>query len=136
MLLGQALGGHLAEDEDDHRQHNGGHRGAPEVINELDEQHRADGCGHVVDNVVADEDGGQQLVVVLRQSQGLGCPPVAGVRLGTQADAVEGGEGRLGGGEVGGHGHQEDKCDNHAYTGTVKFHVENINSAFFLKLNT
>ena len=136
VLLGQALGGDLAEDEDDHGEHNGGHRGTPDAVNELDEQHRADGGGHVVDNVVANQNGGQQLVVVLRKGQGLGRPPVSGVRLGAKADAVEGGEGGLRGGEIGGHSHQDDECDNHAYTGTVKFHVEKINSAFFSKLNT
>ena len=113
LLLGQALGGDLAEDQDDHGEHDGGHRGAVGRAHVLGEEDGAQGGGRDVHDVVADEDGGQQTVVVLRQGQGAGGPAVSGVGLALQADAVEGGEGGLGGGEVGGKGHhQEHGCDH------------------------
>ena len=127
-LLGQALGRDLAKDQDHHSEHDGGHRGPPHVIQQPDEQHRADGGGHVVDDVVSDEDGGQQLVIVLRQSQGPGSPLVPVVRPALQADPVQGGKGGLCGGEVSGHGHEDDKSNGHSNTGTV--HGGQINSAF------
>ena len=47
-LLGQALGRDLAKDQDHHSEHDGGHRGPPHVIQQPDEQHRADGGGRVM----------------------------------------------------------------------------------------
>ena len=133
VFLGQALGGDLAENQDHHREHCGGHRGTPDIVDELDKQHRADGGGHVVDNVVADEDGGEELVVVLRQVQGALGPPVTVVRLVFQADAVKRGKGRLCGGKIGGHHHEKNQGGNHAYTGSV--HVGRINSAFYFNIS-
>ena len=106
-FLGQALGGDLAEDEHHHGEHDGGHRRAVRLADELDEQQGGQGGGHVVDDVVADEDGGEQLVVILGQGQGLFRLFVAVVSAALQADAVEGGEGRLRGGKVAGHGHHQ-----------------------------
>ena len=56
-LLGQALGGDFAEDQDDHREHCGGDGRAALGTGQLDEQHGADGGGCVVDDVVSDQDG-------------------------------------------------------------------------------
>ena len=128
VFLGQALGGNLAENQDHDGEHRGGHRGTPHIVDELDKKHRADGGGHVVDDVVADEDGRQKLVIVLRQVQGALGSPVPVVRPVFQADAVERGKGRLGGGKIGGHHHKKNQGGNHAYTGTV--HVGHINSTF------
>ena len=50
-------------------QHNGGHGRSSHLINQVDKEYRADGGGHVVDDVIADKQGGEQLVVVLRQSR-------------------------------------------------------------------
>ena len=61
---------------------------------QLDKQHRADGGGRVVDDVVADEDGGEQPVVIVRQGQGPGGALVAVVGPGFQADPVQGGKRR------------------------------------------
>ena len=63
-VLGNALGGDLAEDQHHHRHHHGGD-GGTRVAVVLHEQHRADGGGGDVDDVVADEDGGQQPVILL-----------------------------------------------------------------------
>ena len=101
-LLGQTLGSHLAEDQDHDGQHRGGHRGALPRADELDKQHGADGGGHVVDDVVADEEGGEQPVEIGCQGQGPGGALVAVVGPGFQADAVEGCKSGLRGGEVGG----------------------------------
>ena len=131
ILLGQALGGDLAEDQDDDGQDNGGDSGTADVVDQLDEQHRADGGGHVVDDVVADEDGGQQAVIVLRQLQRAGGPAVAVVRFVLQTDAVERGKGGLGCGKIPGHGHQGHQGDEHCDTGTV--HKGRINSTFMKK---
>ena len=101
-LLGQALGRHLAEDQDHHGQHRGGHRGTLGAADELDKQHRANGGGHVVDDVVADEQGGEQPVVIGCQGQGPGGALVAVVGPGFQADTVQGCKSGLRGGEIGG----------------------------------
>ena len=99
-LLGQALGGDLAEDQDHHGQHNGGHGRSSHLINQVDKEYRADGGGHVVDDVIADKQGGEQLVVVLRQSQGTGRPLVASVCPALEPHPVQGGKGGLRGREI------------------------------------
>ena len=48
-----------------------------------------EGGGGDVDNVVADQNGGQQLVILLRQLQGFDRTAAAVVRPVLQADAVE-----------------------------------------------
>ena len=65
IFLCQALGGDLAKDEDHDGQYRSGYRGAALFIKQLDKQYRADGGRYVVDNIVADEDSRQQLVVLL-----------------------------------------------------------------------
>ncbi len=68
-VLRNAFGRDLAENED----HNGddyrGKRRA-DVAVKPNEQHRADGRGGDVDDVVADEDGRKQLVIAFRQPAG------------------------------------------------------------------
>ena len=106
VFLGQALGGDLAEDQNDHGQDNGGDGGTADIVDQLDKQYRADGGGHVVDDVVADQDGGKQAVIVLRQLQCAGGPAVAVVRFVFQSDTVERGKCGFGCGKIPGHGHQ------------------------------
>ena len=93
-------------------------------------QHGGHGGGGDVHHVVADEDGGQQLVIVLRQLQRPGGPEVPVIGPCFQPDAVEGGEGRLGGGKIGGKNDKNDEGRKHTNTGTVKVHGKKINSAF------
>ena len=113
VFLGQALGGNLAEDQNDDGQHRSGHRGAAGLTDEPDKQHGADGGGHVVDNVVADEDGGEQLVVILRQRQRFGSPAVAVFGAVFQTDAVERCKGRFCSGKITGHGDQGQQGHDH-----------------------
>ena len=129
-LLGKAFGRDLAKDQNDHRQHHGGRRRAV-LVKPLGKQHRGNGGGGNIHDVVADEDGGEQLVILLCQRKGAGRPGVALVRPVLQPDAVEGCKCRFGGGEVGRQGHKNHKGYGHRGTGTV--HLGRINSAFFIE---
>ena len=100
-LLGDGLGGYLAEDQHGHRQHHGGHGGAVALAHQIREEHGAHGGGGDVDDVVADEDGGEQAVIVLRHAQRQRRAAVSCFRLALEADLVEAGKGGLRGGEVG-----------------------------------
>ena len=105
-LLGQALGGHFAKDQHDDRQHNGRHRCAPLGTQHLGKQDGADGSGGDVHDIVADEDGGKQLIVLLRHGQHPGGRGIAVLGAAFQADLIQGGKCGLGCGEKGGEYHQ------------------------------
>ena len=112
MLLGQALGGDLAEDQHHQRQHHRGDGGAVRGV-QLGEEHRAHGGRGDVHDVVADEDGGDQPVVVVRQLHGQLGLFVPGVGPALHPDLVHAGERGLRGGEIGGHRHEhDDGCDH------------------------
>ena len=113
VLLGQALGGDLTEDQNDNGEHSGGNRRAAGLADQPDKQHGADGSSHVVDDVVADENGGEQLVVILRQRQRSGGPAVAVFGAVFQTDAVERCKGRFCGGKIAGHGDQGQQGHDH-----------------------
>ena len=100
-VLGDALGGDLAEDQHHHRHHHGGDGGSrfPVVPHE---QHGTDGRSGDVDNIVADKDGGQQPVVLLQQAARQRRVPAALLRHSPQARGVGGGKGRLRGRKIGG----------------------------------
>ena len=119
VLFGHALGGDLAKDQNNHGQH---HRGDQRTVvqKQLGEQNGAHGGGRDVHDVVADQVGGQELVVVLRDAQGQGSPLVAAVRPALEPDAVERGKGGLGGGEKGGEDHEDHKGGDHTDTGWVQ----------------
>ena len=108
-LLCKALGGHLAKDQNHNGQHEGGHRRAPLRVQQAGEQHCANGCCGNVDDIVADEDGGEQLVVLFRHSQHAGCCRIAVLGAAFQADLVQGRKCGLRGGEKGGKCHQNDQ---------------------------
>ncbi len=100
-FLGQTLGGDLAKDEDDDGENCCGQHGTVVAVKLGEEDGSHGGSGDVHD-VVADEDGGQQAVIVLGQHQGQSGPAVSVFRLAFQADLVQGSKGCLGGGEIGG----------------------------------
>ena len=105
-LLGKALGGHLAKDQHHHGQHHGGHRSAPLCTQHLGENDGADrSCGNVHD-IVADEDGGKQLIVFFSHCQHPGGRGIAVLGAAFQADLIQGRKCGLGGGEKGGECHQ------------------------------
>ena len=74
-VLGDGLGGDLTEDQHDDRDGGGGDQGAVVVGEGLilgvhaqgDDEHRGDGGQKDVDQIVTDQDGGDQAVVVLAQ---------------------------------------------------------------------
>ena len=101
--------GHLAKDQNHNGQHEGGHRRAPLRVQQAGEQHCANGCCGNVDDIVADEDGGEQLVVLFRHSQHAGCCRIAVLSTAFQADLVQGRKCGLRGGEKGGKCHQNDQ---------------------------
>ena len=53
------------------------------------------------EDVLSNEDGGKDPVILLRHGKGFGRPLIAVLRLGLQTDTVQGGKGRFGGGKVG-----------------------------------
>ena len=105
-LLGQALGAHLAEDQHHDGQHDGGDRSTPLCTQHLGENDGADrGCGNVHD-VVAHQNGGQELIVFFCHCQHTGGRAVAIVGPAFQADLIQGRKCGLGCGEKGGERHQ------------------------------
>ena len=118
-LLGQALGGHLAKDQHHHCQHQGGHGGTTLLAQPMGKKDGADRGGADVHDVVADEDGGKQLVVFFRQGQHPGGRAVTVLGTAFQADLIQGRKSGLGGGEKGGKGHQEHQRYNERHTAIV-----------------
>ena len=111
-LTGHAAGPDLAEQQDDHRQHHRRNDGAPQGPQGPDQEQDAQGGGCQVGDGVAYQDGGKELVVLLRHGQHPrgGCVPVLGAAL--EPDLVQGGKGGLDGREKArqgdqGHHHRE-----------------------------
>ena len=118
-LLGHAFGGDLAEDKDHDGDHEGGDGRPLGLTQQRDEQQCGKRGGRIVDHVVADEDGGQQPVIIIGQGQGGGSPPVPGLRPALQTNAVERGKGGLCGGKIGGKDDQDKNGDELGNTGRV-----------------
>ena len=105
-LLGKALGGHLAKNQHHHGQHHGGHRSATLCTQHLGENDGADGsCGNVHD-IIADKDGGKQLIVFFSHCQHPGGRVIAVLGAAFQADLIQGRKCGLGCGEKGRECHQ------------------------------
>ena len=68
-----------------HRQHNGGDGGAPFRVQQIDKEDRAQRRGGDVHDVVADQDGGQELVILTYQCQHPRCLGVAAFGPGSSA---------------------------------------------------
>ena len=88
-VLCNAFGGDLAKDQDNDRDHNGGN-GRADVAVKSDEQKRTDGRHHDIDDIVADQDGGDQLVIIFGQLERQRCPLVSVVRQHLEAGLVQG----------------------------------------------
>ena len=84
-----AFRGNFAEDQDHDSGYDRGNRRTGVAAEKLDKKHRGKGAESDVDDVVADQDGGKQAVIVLRQLQCAGGPAVAVVRFVFQSDTVE-----------------------------------------------
>ena len=104
-VLGDGLGGDLAEHQHHYGDGGGGDQGAVAVGKGLilaidaegDDEHRGDGGQKDVHQIVADEDGGQESVVVLAQLQRQGGSLVALLDLGLELGLAQSREGGLGG---------------------------------------
>ena len=88
-VLCNAFGGDLAKDQDNDRDHNGGN-GRADVAVKSDEQKCADGRHHDIDDIVADQDGGDQLVIIFGQLERQRCPLVSVVRQHLEAGFIQG----------------------------------------------
>src|SRR5699024_9746610 len=114
-----------AEDQHHNGHHNGG-KGGANVSKVAHKEQRADGGGGDVHNVVADEDGGEDPVIVLSQLQ-RGCGTAAALfGSGLEAGFIEGGKGGFGGGEVGRHENQH--CHDQYVPQTVTVHKKYVPS--------
>ena len=121
-ILGDGFGGDLTEHQHHDGDGGGGDQSAVIVGEGLilavnaqgDHEHRGDGGQKDVDQVVTDEDGGQQSVIVLAQLKSQGGTLVALLDLGFELGLAQGREGGFGGGKVSGHqearGHDDDLC--------------------------
>lgn len=110
-VLCNAFGGDLAKDQDNDRDHNGGN-GRADVAVKSDEQKCADGRHHDIDDIVADQDGGDQLVIIFGQLERQRCPLVSVVRQHLEAGFIQGRERCFFGAEIGGHGNADHHCEN------------------------
>ena len=97
-VLGHGFGGDLAEDQNHHGDGGGGDQSAVAVGKGLilavyaqgDDEHGGDGGQQDVDQVVADEDGGEQAVVVFAEAEGQGSTLVALLHEGLELGFTEG----------------------------------------------
>ena len=118
-LLGDALGAYFAEDQHHDGQHDGGDRCAPLLAQSLGKEHRCDGSCTDVDDIIADEDGGEQLVVLFRHGQHTGRRLVAVLGAAFQTDLIQGRKCGLRGGEKGGKCHQNHQRYEKRHTAIV-----------------
>ena len=110
-VLGDAFGRDLTENQHHHRDNHGGDRRACIAIG-VDEQHRADGGRRNVDDVVADQDGREQPVVLLQKPARESGVGIALFGKGLEPRGAGRGKCGLRGGKVGGkqqtHRHNND----------------------------
>ncbi len=120
-LFGEAFGGDFTEYQHHHRHHDGrqGHSRVSEVSGEQDRRQRSGGD---IDDVVADEDGGEQAVVILTELQRALRPPVSRGGHIFDTDAVEAGKSGLRCGKV--TGQQDQERENQDHHQTVDIHTD------------
>ena len=110
-VLCDALGGDLAKEQDDEGHDHGGDRRAHVAV-KLDEQKRTDGCYGNVYDVVANQDGRNQPVVILGKLKGQRRPFVSVVGENLQPGFVQRRECRFRCAEIGRHGKTDCHCEN------------------------
>ena len=88
-LLGQALGRDFAEDEHEHG-HDGRGNAHAGIAEPADEHHRAHRGQADIDDVVAHQNGGEQLFIAVGQCEGIGRALLAAVRQAFEPGPVEG----------------------------------------------
>ena len=87
--------------------YNGRRNRRTNIAVKVDEQKRADGRYHDIHNIVANQDGGNQLVIVFGQPERQCCPLVSVVCQHLEAGLIQGRERRFRGAEIGGHGNAD-----------------------------
>ena len=117
-FLGHAFWRDFAEDQHHDRDHNRRDRG-PVGHKDFREEQGGDRRRRDVDNVVADENAREQLVIILAHSQRPRSALVAVFRPGFHADRVERGERRLSGRKIRRAHHKDHHSNDHAYQTTV-----------------
>ena len=133
-LLRKAFGSYLTEDQDNDGQHDGGDRCAPFRAEPFGEQDGADRCGRDVHDVVADQDRGEQLIVLLGHCQHTSSGSVAIVGTAFQAYLVQGRKCGLGGGEKGGESHQNHQRHQERNTAIVHKKGNHTQLSFIISL--
>ena len=88
-VLRNTLGGDLTENQNNDCYDNR-RNGRADVAVKSDEQKCADGRHHDIDDIVADQDGGDQLVIIFGQLERQRCPLVSVVRQHLEAGLVQG----------------------------------------------
>ena len=110
-VLCNAFGGDLTENQNNDRYDDRRNR-RTHVAVKSDEQKCADRRHHDIDDIVADQDGGDQLVIIFGQLERQRCPLVSIVRQHLEAGLIQRRECRFCGAEIGGHGDAGHHCEN------------------------
>ena len=111
--LGKALGRHLRENQHQQGDDAGGNRGAVDRI-KPGEQQGADGGSGDIDDIVADENGGEELVIVLMQGERPLCFFVPVLCPASQTYHIQGGKSGFRGGKESRHCQQHHQTCDHA----------------------
>ena len=111
-ILGDAFGRNFPEDQNHHGDHCCGDRCTQFSAVNIAENQRGNGCHGNIDNIVPDQDGRDQFIVVLGKFAGEFRSPCAFFGKGFHARPVHGRIGGFRGGKVGGHCKQKNQtCD-------------------------
>ena len=110
-VLCNTLGGDLTKNQNNDRYDDRRNRRA-DVAVKSDEQKCADGRHHDIDDIVADQDGGNQLIIIFGQLERQRCPLVSVVRQHLEAGLIQRRECRFCGAEIGGHDDAGHHCEN------------------------
>ena len=106
-ILRHALGGDFAKDQNHDRHNDGGNRRAHVAV-ETDKQKRTDRRNQDIHDIVSNQDGRDQLVVILRQLERQCRSPVSVIRENLQPSLIQRRKCRFCRAEIGGHGNTDD----------------------------
>ncbi len=110
-ILRHALGGDFTKDQNNDRHNDGGNRRAHVAV-EPDKQKRTDRGNHDIHDIVSNQDGRDQLVVIPRQLECQRRSPVSVIRENLQPSLIQRRKCRFCRAEIGGHGNTDDHRQN------------------------
>ena len=110
-ILRHALGGDFAKDQNHDRHNDGGNRRAHVAV-ETDKQKRTDRRNQDIHDIVSNQDGRDQLVVISRQLERQRRSPVSVIRENLQPSLIQRRKCRFCRAEIGGHGNTDDHRQN------------------------